>query len=546
MAKAIKAENISKAYQLGNFGTGTISRDLERFWARFRGKEDPFLKVGEANDRTRKGSSDIVWSLKDINFDIDQGDAVGIIGSNGAGKSTLLKILSRVTSPTTGSVKVKGRIASLLEVGTGFHPELSGRENIYLNGAILGMRKAEIKRKFDEIVEFSGVERYIDTPVKRYSSGMYVRLAFAVAAHLESEILIVDEVLAVGDAEFQKKCLGKMSDVTKGEGRTVLFVSHNLSSILQLCSNGILLNNGMISKAGPIKSVTDSWHSDYYQDKPKEQRPPKYWFSYRLNKYLEPKAMKCVDGLISVSEGYIATLRERYAHICDIPSSVIPFGVHEKDFAIAQNNEPNFEPLLTAGKTNIVYIGRGGADLHTALKPVFETLKQGLVTNEKLFRELHFYFIGTSYAAAGKGQPTITPLAKTMGVKDHVTEITDRISFYHTLLTLQRADALFIPGSDDPQYTASKIYPYLFTGKPMLAIFHQNSSAVNVINECTDNASLIKFSDDNKEEKLYQLLTKWANGDLPALELTESIAKYSAENMALQQTELFNKIIRRP
>ncbi|GAA3975408.1 ABC transporter ATP-binding protein [Mucilaginibacter dorajii] len=246
MPPVIKAENLSKAYQLGEIGTGTLSRDLERYWAKIRGKEDPFLKIGEVNDRTKKGQSDVVWSLKDINFDIEQGDAVGIIGKNGAGKSTLLKILSRVTAPTTGSVKLKGRIASLLEVGTGFHPELSGRENIYLNGAILGMRKAEIKRNFDEIVDFSGVERYIDTPVKRYSSGMYVRLAFAVAAHLEAEILIVDEVLAVGDAEFQKKCLGKMGEVSKGEGRTVLFVSHNMASISQLCNKAILLNNGKL------------------------------------------------------------------------------------------------------------------------------------------------------------------------------------------------------------------------------------------------------------------------------------------------------------
>ncbi|NVM63717.1 lipopolysaccharide transport system ATP-binding protein [Mucilaginibacter sp. SG538B] len=246
MSKAIKVENLSKAYQLGDFGTGTISRDLERFWARLRGKEDPFLKIGEVNDRTIKGESDVVWSLNDINFEVEQGDAVGIIGRNGAGKSTLLKILSRVTSPTTGSVKLKGRIASLLEVGTGFHPELSGRENIYLNGAILGMRKAEIKQKFDEIVSFSGVERYIDTPVKRYSSGMYVRLAFAVAAHLESEILIVDEVLAVGDAEFQKKCLGKMGQVSKSEGRTVLFVSHNMAAVKTLCNRGIVLANGQL------------------------------------------------------------------------------------------------------------------------------------------------------------------------------------------------------------------------------------------------------------------------------------------------------------
>jgi len=246
----IKVENIAKAYQLGDFGTGTISRDLERYWARIRGREDPYLKIGEVNDRTQKGESDIVWSLRDINFEVEKGDAVGIIGRNGAGKSTLLKVLSRVTSPTIGSIKIKGRVASLLEVGTGFHPELSGKENIYLNGAILGMRKAEIKRKFDEIVEFAGVERYIDTPVKRYSSGMYVRLAFAVAAHLEAEILVVDEVLAVGDAEFQKKCIGKMGDVSKGEGKTVLFVSHNMGSVRQLCNKGILLSNGELIYMG--------------------------------------------------------------------------------------------------------------------------------------------------------------------------------------------------------------------------------------------------------------------------------------------------------
>jgi lipopolysaccharide transport system ATP-binding protein len=261
MAKAISVEGLSKAYQLGDFGTGTISRDVERFIARIRGKEDPFLRIGETNDRSAKGESDIVWCLKNLNFDIEQGDAVGIIGRNGAGKSTLLKILSRITSPTTGSIKIKGRIASLLEVGTGFHPELSGRENIYLNGAILGMRKSEIKRKFDEIVDFAGVERYIDTPVKRYSSGMYVRLAFAVAAHLESEILIVDEVLAVGDAEFQKKCLGKMGDISKGEGRTVLFVSHNMGSIMQLCEKSILLQHGELVIYDKVKSVIDKYLS---------------------------------------------------------------------------------------------------------------------------------------------------------------------------------------------------------------------------------------------------------------------------------------------
>jgi lipopolysaccharide transport system ATP-binding protein len=247
---AIQAENISKQYRLGEVGTGTLSHDLNRFYHKLRGKEDPYLKIGEANDRSQKGTSDYVWSLRDINFEIEQGDAVGIIGRNGAGKSTLLKLLSKVTKPTTGSFKVNGRIASLLEVGTGFNPEMTGRENIYLNGAILGMRRQEITRKFDEIVAFSGVERYIDTPVKRYSSGMYVRLAFAVAAHLESEILIVDEVLAVGDAEFQKKCLGKMGDVSKGEGRTVLFVSHNMAAVKSLCDRGIVLERGNIIYQG--------------------------------------------------------------------------------------------------------------------------------------------------------------------------------------------------------------------------------------------------------------------------------------------------------
>lgn len=264
---AIKVENISKAYQLGDIGTGTISNDLERWWARVRGKEDPFLKIGQTNDRTAKGEKgEVVWSLKDINFEIEQGQAVGIIGRNGAGKSTLLKILSRVTAPTTGSVKLKGRVASLLEVGTGFHPELSGRENIFLNGAILGMRKAEIKSKLDEIIDFAGVEKYIDTPVKRYSSGMYVRLAFAVAAHLEPEILIVDEVLAVGDAEFQKKCLGKMNDVNQKEGRTVLFVSHNMKAVEELCTKCILLNKGFIE----LNDLTEFVVNKYF-DKEKSE-----------------------------------------------------------------------------------------------------------------------------------------------------------------------------------------------------------------------------------------------------------------------------------
>lgn len=255
----IKVEDLSKQYRLGQVGTGTLSHDLNRWWANFTGKEDPTLKIGELNDRTAKGISDYVWSLKDINFEINQGDAVGIIGRNGAGKSTLLKILSKVTGPTTGNIKVKGRIASLLEVGTGFHPELTGRENVFLNGAILGMKRHEIAKKFDEIVDFSGVERYIDTPVKRYSSGMYVRLAFAVAAHLESEILIIDEVLAVGDAEFQKKCLGKMGDVSKGEGRTILFVSHNMISVQALCNRGLLMNHGTIFSEGTITETVNQY-----------------------------------------------------------------------------------------------------------------------------------------------------------------------------------------------------------------------------------------------------------------------------------------------
>ena len=255
MTTVIKAENISKQYRLGYVGSGSIKDDVKRWWYGIRGKEDPLLNVGESNDRSRKGESDYVWALKDINFEIQQGDTVGIIGRNGAGKSTLLKLLSKVTAPTTGNIKVKGRIASLLEVGTGFHGELTGRENIYLNGAIMGMRKHEITRRLDEIVDFAGVERYLDTPVKRYSSGMYVRLGFAVAAHLENEILIVDEVLAVGDAEFQKKCLGKMGDVAKREGRTVLFVSHNMAAVKTLCQNAILLLNGTNVFISPITSV---------------------------------------------------------------------------------------------------------------------------------------------------------------------------------------------------------------------------------------------------------------------------------------------------
>lgn len=260
MPTAIKIENLSKQYRLGVIGTGTLSHDLNRWWTvNVLRREDPYLKIGETNDRATRGNSEYVWALKDINMEIEQGDVVGIIGKNGAGKSTLLKLLSRVTKPTTGTIKYHGRIASLLEVGTGFHPEMTGRENIYMNGAIMGMTRAEITRKLDEIVDFSGCERYLDTPVKRYSSGMTVRLGFAIAAHLDPEILVVDEVLAVGDAEFQKKAIGKMQDVSKGEGRTVLFVSHNMGAVRNLCKTGFVLKNGMIDFCGTAESAINHY-----------------------------------------------------------------------------------------------------------------------------------------------------------------------------------------------------------------------------------------------------------------------------------------------
>ncbi|WP_347068310.1 ABC transporter ATP-binding protein [Flavobacterium sp. WV_118_3] len=266
----LKAEHISKQYRLGTVGTGTISHDLNRWWHRVRGKEDPYLKIGDVNDRSKKGNSDYVWALHDISFEVERGEVLGIIGKNGAGKSTLLKILSRVTAPTTGSIKTRGRIASLLEVGTGFHPEMTGRENIYLNGSILGMTKNEITSKIDEIIAFSGCERYIDTPVKRYSSGMTVRLAFAVAAHLEPEILVVDEVLAVGDAEFQKKAIGKMQDIAKGEGRTVLFVSHNMAAVKSLCTKGIVMEHGRVVFEGNVDDCIDEYLRESQQSATRE------------------------------------------------------------------------------------------------------------------------------------------------------------------------------------------------------------------------------------------------------------------------------------
>ena len=260
MASAIEFDHVSKQYRLGLVSTKTLSHDIRRFWiTNILHHEDPYLKIGETNDRSTKGSSEYVWALKDINFKVEQGDVVGIIGKNGAGKSTLLKLLSRVTGPTTGTIRAHGRIGSLLEVGTGFHGEMTGRENIFMNGAILGMSRAEIQSKLDEIIDFSGCERYIDTPVKRYSSGMTVRLGFAVAAFLEPEILVVDEVLAVGDAEFQKKAIGKMKDVSTGEGRTVLFVSHNMTSVKSLCKTGILLENGCLKEMGHVDQIVSHY-----------------------------------------------------------------------------------------------------------------------------------------------------------------------------------------------------------------------------------------------------------------------------------------------
>ena len=263
MATAIEFNHVGKQYRLGLVSTGTLSHDLNRWWhTAILRQEDPYLKIGAVNDRTQKADSDYVWALRDIDFRVEQGDVVGIIGKNGAGKSTLLKLLSKVTGPTVGTIRARGRIASLLEVGTGFHQEMTGRENIFMNGAILGMTKQEIAAKLDEIVDFSGCERYLDTPVKRYSSGMMVRLGFAVAAHLDPEILVVDEVLAVGDAEFQKKAVGKMQSVSQSEGRTVLFVSHNMDSIRNLCTTGVLLENGQVKLRGEIDDVVNAYVSD--------------------------------------------------------------------------------------------------------------------------------------------------------------------------------------------------------------------------------------------------------------------------------------------
>ena len=316
MSIILKAENISKQYRLGTVGTGTLRDDFKRNWAKLRGKEDPFLKVGAVNDRSQKSTEDYVWALRDINFEVKQGEVLGIIGKNGAGKSTLLKILSRVTAPTTGVIKSRGRIASLLEVGTGFHHELTGRENIYLNGAILGITRAEINTKLDEIIHFSGCERYIDTPTKRYSSGMTVRLAFAVAAHLEPEILVVDEVLAVGDAEFQKKAIGKMQDISQGEGRTVLFVSHNMASVRSLCIRGLLLENGTSIYEGDIDSTVG-----HYLDKNKAKTSKSFVspLVFSEDQIVRIKSFKILSKIQTGSEfDYEFVLESRYSNTVEL------------------------------------------------------------------------------------------------------------------------------------------------------------------------------------------------------------------------------------
>ena len=323
MSTAIEFDHVGKQYRLGLVSTRTLSHDLHRWWqTSVLKKEDPYLKIGETNDRSKAGNSEYVWALRDIDFKVEQGDVVGIIGKNGAGKSTLLKLLSKVTGPTVGTIRARGRIGALLEVGTGFHPEMTGRENIYMNGAIMGMSKQEISRKLDEIVDFSGCERYIDTPVKRYSSGMTVRLGFAVAAHLDPEILVVDEVLAVGDAEFQKKAIGKMQDVSRGEGRTVLFVSHNMASIRQLCKRGILLNNGSIERIGDVNNIVN-----YYL---KGQQTPQD-FERKGNGFIRVTEFRINSDYVTLGEDLIIDLGLSVERDCELVD--ISFDIKDENYS---------------------------------------------------------------------------------------------------------------------------------------------------------------------------------------------------------------------
>lgn len=353
MSGAIQFDHVGKLYRLGLVGTGTLSHDLNRWWqTKVLRHEDPYLKVGEVNDRAHKGKSDYVWALKDITFDVGEGDIVGIIGKNGAGKSTLLKLLSRVTSPTTGTIRAKGRIASLLEVGTGFHGEMTGRENIYMNGSILGMTRPEINRKLDDIIGFAGVERYIDTPVKRYSSGMTVRLGFAVAAFLEPEILVVDEVLAVGDAEFQKKAIGKMQDVSRGEGRTVLFVSHNMAAIRSLCHRGIVLDNGEVSFDGIVEDSINHYLSTAIMTLKSHASSADLKRKHRLGRELELTDVRILNDVENISTS--ETLVFELSFIRNVPS------VRVCQFGVLAKNE--FDSLIWASYSSAVSLPETGKE----------------------------------------------------------------------------------------------------------------------------------------------------------------------------------------
>lgn len=380
----LKIENLSKQYRLGQVGTGTLSHDLNRWWHKVRGKEDPYALVGQTNDRSQKAESDYVWALKDINFEVKEGDVLGIIGKNGAGKSTLLKIISQITAPTTGSIRAKGRIASLLEVGTGMHPEMTARENIYLNGAILGMKKKEIDNKFDEILDFSGCTMYVDTPIKRFSSGMRVRLGFAVAAFLEPEILIVDEVLAVGDAEFQKKAIGKMQDISNNTGRTVLFVSHNMATVNKICKNSLLLEYGKIIKSGLTSEIIPYYLSSTQDDKyisifETEENENKRIQIIRTE-IIDNFNNIIIDGIISTNQLYSIKIRYRFRDIvqkCHL-TIVIKNSLGEvvlfidrtdfhKEFFVA--TKPYYEAIVNIQnpllKPGVYYVTLGLADLYS-------------------------------------------------------------------------------------------------------------------------------------------------------------------------------------
>lgn len=338
----LQVTNLSKQYRLGEIGTGTLSHDLNRWWHKFRGKEDPYLKIGEPNDRLKSGETDYIWALKNINLTLNKGEVLGIIGKNGAGKSTLLKILSRITSPTTGKIIARGRIAALLEVGTGFHPELTGRENIFLNGAILGMNKKEISLKLDEIVTFAGIGHYLDTPIKRYSSGMKVRLGFAIAAHLEPDILIVDEVLAVGDAAFQKKCIKKMQDISTSKGRTIIFVSHNMASVQQLCTKGLVLENGCIQYIGPIENTIN-----HYLKSIEDKLESKYIFP------VDPKKVASIKSVVILDSKHTPSNSLKFCEPFSIKVEIISQQILQEIILDIAINDVNQNRIFTAKSTDV-------------------------------------------------------------------------------------------------------------------------------------------------------------------------------------------------